>query len=191
VAGDQEAREKRRRAAFKLNNEAAAHLQEGKPEKALPLLYRAVDVLPDDAGILLNLGGAYVLLGRHEEAVAVLERAASLAPTEPMVWCNLGAALLRLPGERSEEDRLRAVDALCRALELDPRAANVAYNVGLIHRDRGDWAAAARYFRLALDANPEDEHARRLLHKMEANLAAQGGGDGDDRGGGDAEAPSG
>ncbi|MHB0878559.1 MAG: tetratricopeptide repeat protein [Anaerolineae bacterium] len=184
MASGQSAQDRRRRQAIALNNEAAEYLREGKPEKALPVLYRAVELSPDDTSILLNLGGAYVLLGRHEEAVVVLERAASLAPGEPMVWCNLGAALLRLPGERTDADRLRAVDALCRALELDPEAANVAYNLGLIHRDRGEWAAAAHYFGLALQANPDDRDARSLLQKMEAKLAADTS-DGDESDGGD------
>lgn len=162
--------EERRKLAFSLNNEAAAFLQEGRPEKALPLLHQALDVLPDDTSVLLNLGGAYILLGRHEEAVAVLTRAADLAPDDAMVWCNLGAALLRLPGEREEEDQRRAIEALARALELDPQAANVAYNLGLVYRDRQEWQRAAHYFRRALLANPRDRDAASLLRRVEACL---------------------
>ena len=159
-----------RRAALTLSNEAAGYLKQGRPEEALPLLRQALERQPDDVGILLNLGGAYVLLGRHEEAIAVLERATQLAPDEPMAWCNLGAALLRLPGEGTGGDQLRAVDAFCRGLELDPRAPNVAYNLGLIHRDREEWSEAARYFALAASADPDDNDARSLLQKMEARL---------------------
>lgn len=159
--------------AFTLNNEAANYLGASKPEKALPLLQRAVDLLPDDVSILLNLGGAYVLLGRHDEAVSVLMRAAEVAPTEAMVWCNLGAAFLRLPGERTDADQLRAIAAFERALALDPKAPHVAYNLGLIYRDRQEWLEAVNAFRRALDANPNDRDAHILLQRAEARLAEQ------------------
>lgn len=167
----QRSRETRRRQGLDLSNEAAAHLERGRPEKALPLLRQALERLPDDSSVLLNLGGAYVLLGRYAEAVAVLERASRLAPGESMVWCNLGAALLGLPGERTDEDRRRAIEAFRHALDLDPKAPNVAYNLGLIHRELGDWAEAARCFALAIDANPDDGDARTLLGSMRALLA--------------------
>jgi len=173
VSDPKESQEERRRRGLELSNEAAGHLEQGRPERALPLLQQALERLPDDADVLLNLGGTYLLLGRYVEAVAVLERAAELAPSEAMVWCNLGAALLGFPGERTDEGRWQAIEAFCRALELDPKAPNVAYNLGLIHRDLGDWAEAARYFALAVDADLDDADARSLLEKMRLKLAEE------------------
>ena len=39
----------------------------------------------------------------------------------------------------------------------------------------GEWERAAHYFRLALDANPNDRHAQSLLAAMERELAAGSG----------------
>ena len=169
-AGNNHGRQERRQ-ALELSNEAAAYLRQGKPEKALPLLRRAIELDPDEPNVLLNLGGTYVLLGRHEEAVAVLTRATEVAPDEEMIWANLGAALLRLPAERQPEDELRAIAAFERALAINSRAPHAAYNLGLIFRDRGEWKEAARCFRLALAADPEDKDAKSLLRQAEEHLA--------------------
>ena len=160
-----------RRQALDLSNEAAAYLREGKPEKALPLLRRAVTLQPDDGNILLNLGGAYVLLGQFDEAVPVLARAAEVAPHEAMVWCNLGVALLRLPGKNAGEDQEKAIAAFERSLELDPTAPNVAYNLGLVYRDREQWAKAVSAFQRALQADPKDRDACTMLQRTEDCLA--------------------
>ena len=165
--------QQQRREAYALNNQAAARLQEGRPEKALLLLRQAEEMLPEDPSILLNLGGAYLLLGQHDEAVAALTRASEVAPEEPMIWCNLGAALLALSDDRDLDGQDRAIEAFRRALELDPKAANVAYNLGLVHRQREEWGAAAHYFRKALEADPDDGHARSLLCKMERRAARE------------------
>lgn len=163
-----------RRRAFELSNRGASYLQEGKPEKALPLLREALSSLPDDPSIMLNLGGAYVVLGRYIEAEAVLSRAAEVAPNDPLVWSNLGAALLRLRLGDEGECQRRAIAAFRRALELDPKAPNVAYNLALVHRERGEWEQAARFFQLAMEADPNDRDARSLYEKMRNRAAGQG-----------------
>jgi tetratricopeptide (TPR) repeat protein len=159
-----------RREALELNNEAATFLREGKPGLALPLLLRAAELLPEDANVMLNLGAVHMLQGRFAEAATVLKEAIKSSPDEPLLWCNLGAALLQVPTAETEESERLAIRAFERALELDDDAGQVAYNLGLIHRRREDWEAAARCFRLALEADPTDEDARSLLSRMEARL---------------------
>jgi tetratricopeptide (TPR) repeat protein len=96
----------------------------------------------------------------------VLEAAVQLAPGNAMVWTNLGAAYLGNPALATDEQQLQAIAAFDRALELNPAAPNVAYNIGLIYRDRGETLQAIAYFERALQANPNDSDARRLLHKL-------------------------
>ncbi len=69
--------------------------------------------------------------------------------------------------------QLKALDAFNRALALDPYAPNVEYNIGLIHRDRGELDLAINAFKRALATNPHDRDARSLIERLE-NLRSDG-----------------
>jgi len=178
VARPKPSAEKDRRDALRLTNEAADLLSRGEAEKAARLLEKAAHSLPDHPAVLLNLGGAYVLLGRFTEAERVLTRAAELSPNDPMVWSNLGAAVLRVPVLSDDECQRRAIEAFRKALELDRRAPNVAYHLGLVHKLRNEWQEAARCFELALEADPMDRDARALRDRMLEQAAGGNGGAG-------------
>lgn len=143
-------------------------LQRGKPNEALPLLRRAHELRPDDADAALNLGGAYIMAGRHALAVPILEAAVQRAPDHVRLWINLGAAYLGNPITATEERQTRALGAFRRALTLDPFAPSVAYNIGLIHRDRGEIPEAVAAFRLATLSDPRDADAQRILARLES-----------------------
>lgn len=155
-----------REEAIRLLNRGADHLRAGEPEKALPLLCRAHELLPEDAPTAINLAGAYILLGRYREAIPILEQALVHEPENEMVWTNLGAAYLGHPGTADEEQQRKAIEAFERAIEINPDVPNVHYNLGLIHRERGEVEQAMRRFRHALQANPDDRDARRALRRL-------------------------
>lgn len=142
-------------------------LQERKPEEALPLLKRAHEIRPTDADAALNLSTAYLLLGRYKLAAPMLEQALQSIPDSPRLWINLGAAYLGNPVLASAEQQRKAIGAFQRALQLDPFAPSAAYNIGLIHMDRGDREQAIAAFRLAAKSDPGDMDARRMLKKLE------------------------
>jgi tetratricopeptide (TPR) repeat protein len=144
-------------------------LSQGKPMDALPLLERAHKLKPGDTDVALNLGGAFIMSGRHRKAVPVLEQAVARAPDNAQLWINLGAAYLGNPITATDERQRRALDAFHKALELDPLARSVAYNIGLIHRDRGEIDLAIAAFRRAVLADPQDKDAQRLLERLEGN----------------------
>jgi tetratricopeptide (TPR) repeat protein len=162
-----EADGQRREEAIQLLNRGADHLRAGEPEKALPLLLRAHELLPEDVPAAINLAGAYILLGRHREAIPILEQALAHEPENEMIWTNLGAAHLGNPGRADEEQQRKAIEAFERAVEIRPSTPNVYYNLGLIHRERGEREQAIRRFRHALQANPQDRDARRALRRLE------------------------
>lgn len=154
--------------ARRLLNRGARLLEEGKPDEAISYLERANELSAENAAVLINLGGAYVMAGRHRHAVPVLEEARDLEPENAMIWINLGAAYLGNPVLAGQEQQMRAIEAFERALELNPAAPNVHYNLGLIFVDRGETELAVAAFRRALQTNPFDNDARYWLGKLGA-----------------------
>jgi tetratricopeptide (TPR) repeat protein len=144
-------------------------LQAGLPKEALPLLKRAHEIRPDDTDAAMNLGGAYLLLGRHKQATTVLEHAVKLEAKNARLWINLGAAYLGNPVLANDEQQLKAIAAFQRALQIDPFAPSAAYNIGLIHLDRGEREQAIAAFSLAARSDPGDMDARRMLKRLGEN----------------------
>lgn len=143
-------------------------LHRGQADEALPLLKMAYELQPDHADTAINLSGAYILTKRFRKAIPVLEALSEQEPDNPMVWTNLGAAYLGNPVLAEDEHQVRAIAAFEQALRVDPIAPNVAYNIGLIYRDRKELDIAVHWFRQAVRANPADRDARSLLAKLEA-----------------------
>jgi tetratricopeptide (TPR) repeat protein len=159
---------------FKKNLIAGTRLLgRGKPNEALPLLELAYRVNPQHLEAALNYGSAYIMAGRFKYAVPILEDAVKQHPNEPQLWQNLGAAYLGNPIIADDVQQTKALAALNTAIALDPYAPNVEYNIGLIHRDRGELEQAINAFKRALLVNPKDRDAKSLIAKLEAYLAGK------------------
>jgi tetratricopeptide (TPR) repeat protein len=141
-------------------------LHQGKAQEAVALLEEANSLKPDHFDASLNLSGAYILTKKFKQAVSLLETLREQTPDNAMVWTNLGAAYLGNPVLARDEDQLRAIAAFEQALVLNPAAPNVAYNIGLIYRDRRENEMAVAWFQRALQANPNDQDARNLIAKL-------------------------
>ncbi|MCB0035974.1 MAG: tetratricopeptide repeat protein [Anaerolineales bacterium] len=146
-------------------------LHDGKPSEAATLLERAQSLQPDNIDVLLNLSGAYILTKKFKQAVVVLEQLKELEPDNAMIWTNLGAAYLGNPVLAKDEDQQKAIAAFERALALQPQAPHVAYNLGLVHRDRAEYAKALQWFQQAAEHNPQDSDAHYYIEQMKEKLA--------------------
>ncbi len=151
-----------------LLNRGARLLEQGRASEAIPHLERAYQLDKLSVPAQINLGGAYVMAGRHAEAVPLLETARDAEPENAMIWINLGAAYLGNPLLASHEQQLQAIGAFEAALELNPAAPNVHYNLGLIFVDRDERDLAVAAFQQAIQVNPSDRDARTWLRKLEA-----------------------
>jgi tetratricopeptide (TPR) repeat protein len=107
------------------------------------------------------------MTGQHKKAIPLLETARDAEPDNAMIWTNLGAAYLGNPVLATPEQQIQAIEAFEKALEMNPAAPNVHYNLGLIFVDRGDTDLAIAAFHKAIQANPLDRDARRWLRKLE------------------------
>lgn len=149
-----------------LLRQGSALLHSGKVNAAVPILQQAHALQPDNFDATLNLSGAYILTKKFKQAVKLLEILRQQNPDNVMVWTNLGAAYLGNPVLATDEEQLQAIAAFEQAIALDPIAPNVAYNIGLIYRDRRDYELAIAWFERAIQANPDDQDARNLLKKL-------------------------
>ncbi len=146
---------------------AAGFLQQGRAAEALPLLQQAYEREAHNFDAALNLGAAYIMSGRFKLARPVLELLRESHPDNSKVWINLGAAYLGNPILATNEQQQQAIAAFKQALELDPVAQNVAYNIALIYRDRKEVEEAKFWFRQAIRHNPRDQHARNQLERLQ------------------------
>lgn len=141
-------------------------LRERKTAEALPLLLEAYRLDSDNLDAALNLSSAYILAGKFSKARVILEKLRDQHPQNAMVWTNLGAAYLGNPVLATDKSQRRAIDAFERALVIDPVAPSVAYNLGLIYRDRQEQEQAIKWFRRAVQTNPADRDAQRILARL-------------------------
>ena len=141
-------------------------LHQGKVTQARPLLEQAYQIDPEHLDVALNLSGVYILTKKFRKAVALLEPLIEQYPDEAMIWTNLGAAYLGNPVLARDEEQQQAIAAFEKALAVNPAAPNVAYNIGLIYRDRQETDKAIVWFKKAIQANPNDQDARNLLQSL-------------------------
>lgn len=161
-----EAAERQRRQGIELLSQGARLLAQSRPGEAAAKLEQAAALLPDDPDVAINLGGAYVMQRRFNRAVAVLEQASRLAPGNAMVWTNLAAAYLGSLELSGPVQQSQAIAAYQQALQIDPTAPNVHYNLGLIYKDRQEWPQAEACFLAALEVDPDDKDARTWLARL-------------------------
>lgn len=103
---------------------------------------------PDDADALHLLGCNYRELGKPQEALDYLARAAELKPT-PTFLNDLGMSYLALG------DLAHAETPFEQALEMEPRNVLAAAKLGGISVRKGAWKRAVRFYKQALETNPD------------------------------------
>src|SRR5215472_11820174 len=130
------------------SQQAKEFMGEGKFAEAIPLYRELNQAVPNNAGLLLNLGMALHMAGDEGKAIPPLEAAVKLDPKLPPAWLFLGAARLQL-GET-----LPAIHALKTLLRLEPghQDARLMLAGALLSLNR-DIEAAEEYRKLA-DLDP-------------------------------------
>ena len=125
-----------------------AHLVNGRPAEAVPLLEQAIAGDPRHGMALEHLGFAHLLLGQFPNAERVLRRAATLPGAPASVSMRLGVSLLH---QQKHEEAIRHLQ---RALTLDPRSADCHLNLGQALAQMDDATAAGDHFQAVLRLEP-------------------------------------
>lgn len=148
----------------------------GRGGEADRLLAQVAQLAPAHPGVLNELGLRMMLRGDPAKARELFQRATQADATHPLLWSNLAAALHEL-GRGDEE-----MEAIERALALDPRHTASLLQKGILIENRGDLCNGARIFRNALATLPPGappaatagsalEHARAAVRNDDAALA--------------------
>lgn len=129
----------------------------GRTHEARDAYRDATRVKPDAPGVWVNLAKAALALKDPTRAVLSARQALYLSPRDPDAQMLLGYALLAA-GELAE-----AVSVLTPAVRQHPRNAMLLCVLGRVHAARGSDDQARRYYRQALEVEPQNVLARRLL----------------------------
>lgn len=148
-------------------NESARLLRANRPGEAVRILDPLYRSHPHDPDVAINLGGALILQRKWKRASDLLKKATEHHPENVMLWLNLAAAYLGTLETAGPKQQENAIAAYERALQLDPKAPNVHYHLGLIYKERGNLNQASAHFQRAVEVNPADRDARQWLERID------------------------
>jgi tetratricopeptide (TPR) repeat protein len=145
--------------------EACAAMDRGELQTAEHLFRQAVDLEPNMAAALTNLGNLVYRQGEHDEARRLYERALDHDPLQAEARYNLANALADAGETELAIAELRRVCSAC------PEFADAHYNLGLMLASVGGAAQAKKHLEryLELDAGSDwADHARSYLDQLAA-----------------------
>ena len=139
------------------------HLNIGRPETALPHLYRALDLEPtaeDRVSIYAYIGVGLKDMERFREALQVLEQGRVIDDERTDIHNLMGFCHFKLG---AHEDAIQSFE---RVVQLNPSSAIDYANIASNYRDLGRRDEAIRYYRMALEIDPSITFARDNLARL-------------------------
>lgn len=160
------------------------YIDMGRPGDADRTIQRAIEVAPEDAGVLESAGWSYIALNLHERAIAQFERARELNPESSGLYFGLAEAFKSLGDLDGALEALRGILALTsdedpdtfeslgwgfldlgaldeagaafqRAVAIAPTYASAWEGLSEVKWQRGDLQGALEVVQMGLEANPE------------------------------------
>lgn len=141
--------------ADQLNEEGIQWLRKRQIEKALNCFEKAVQVDPQHAHALCNIGRIYYEKSQWEKAVQYFEKSISIYPKLPEAYSNFGLTLHRL----NQMDR--AIELYLKALEINPAYPIALLNMGFTLEKMGRLDESIRWYEKAIAMKPDyiDAHS--------------------------------
>lgn len=138
---------------------------------AIKAYEKALEIDPDLAGALVNLGTLYFNQQNWERCEFYYRRAVQVRPDYPLAHFNLG----NLFDEQGDwENALKHYES---ALQLDPDYADAHYNLALLYQSHGEPLKSIRHWRIYIKLDPHGEWtviARRELSRLRQQTVVSG-----------------
>lgn len=146
-------------------NSSEPLLQLRRPGQALQRLRRASEIAPDKFQIWTNLGGLYTALSDKKKALECLRKARELAPER--YHSDIARAVQEAQALPDEPGimALMVVDPTAARKRIEsevrrnPRVKTLWHNLGLLHLDANEQAAARECFTRVVEIDPKDGFA--------------------------------
>lgn len=118
---------------------------------------QAIQRVPNDPGTWGMLGYALLMQQKYSEAASACNKSLALGAPQPSVLNNLGYSQMKL-GAIPE-----AKAAYLKAIEVAPQWAPPYAGLGALHFNQQEWPLAEKYYRLALERDPDNTANRQAL----------------------------
>lgn len=138
----------RRRWAISLGFLANRYRDRGEFEKSISTFHKALEVLPNDPELLLNLGITLHDEGNPANAIATFKQVVASNPNRATAHLNLGLAYSSL------KDLQKAEIEYYKALNINPYNKLVLYNLGNAAYRKNDLTKAIDYYVKSVDIDP-------------------------------------
>ena len=158
-----------------------SYLQESQPEKAIPVLVRALEINRTDADAMYKLGQVYAATGQHAEAIILYENAIRFVPDFAEVYQGMVESYLTLNQPThaayargmlaySIKDYEGARVELEQVVLTEPDFVPSYLGLGLTYERLGDYQTALAYAELALEMDPNSQAAFQLKGRIDTVL---------------------
>ena len=137
----------------------------GRSQDAVAQFRRALEIDPNNAPAVQNLGIAALRVNDPASAQRYLTRALEMNPRLPLALNTMGVIHAR------NSDYVRAIDAWNRAVELDGRQYDALFNIGLVAYRTGNHPEARRALERFVRTAPPARYGREIADARRA-LAA-------------------
>jgi protein O-GlcNAc transferase len=135
---------------------AGRHQRAGRPDDAVALYRRVLQVEPAHVEALTRLSDTLESVGRTNEAISLLERAVRRSPNSGVLRARLADAF------HAQGALTRAIEAYGKSVEREPSLVGPWWGLGCALASLGDHASAAEGFRRLIALQPD--HGMALLN---------------------------
>jgi tetratricopeptide (TPR) repeat protein len=133
--------------------------------EAASFFVRYLRLTPGDAVAFFYLAQAYHLSGQDDLALKASRRSAELLPGKDEILQEYGEMLC------ATRDRQTGLKQLLKAQQLNPALRKIDFDIALAYYDEMDYSNTVRYASKAVQAEPEDIDALRLLSEAHVALS--------------------